>query len=171
MIRELCPRDDRNVARTSLTNRALRIKKVATTMTSSLGGVSSHIVDHPRGLLRMGANVLLTGSDHALNTFVTDARSDLRQPLVWTSPTSRLPTQPPGTLIVIDVDRLDAAGQRALAEWIDGLSQAPTQIISLATRPLFPRVRDGLFDERLYYRLNTIHFDLSSTEQSRTATG
>ena len=31
------------------------------------------------------------------------------------------------------------------------------RIMASSSAPLFDRVRDGLFDERLYYRLNVIH--------------
>jgi DNA-binding NtrC family response regulator len=61
-----------------------------------------------------------------------------------------------GTLILEDLEDLDASGQTALLHWLDRASGAPTQIIGLAQIPLYPRVRQRRFDDALYYRLNVI---------------
>jgi transcriptional regulator of acetoin/glycerol metabolism len=47
--------------------------------------------------------------------------------------------------------------ERRLAEWRIGRRNSRLRIMASSSAPLFDRVRDGLFDERLYYRLNVIH--------------
>ena len=47
--------------------------------------------------------------------------------------------------------------ERRLAEWRVCRRNSGLRIMASSSAPLFDRVRDGLFDERLYYRLNVIH--------------
>ena len=47
--------------------------------------------------------------------------------------------------------------EHRLAEWRICRRNSGLRIIVSSSAPLFDRVRDGLFDERLYYRLNVIH--------------
>ena len=42
-----------------------------------------------------------------------------------------------------------------MRDWMRGTDR-PQQVVSLTTRPLFPLVTRGSFDEDLYYRLNVI---------------
>jgi transcriptional regulator of acetoin/glycerol metabolism len=47
--------------------------------------------------------------------------------------------------------------EHRLAEWRVSRRNSGLRIMASSSAPLFDRVRDGLFDERLYYRLNVIH--------------
>ena len=47
--------------------------------------------------------------------------------------------------------------EHRLAEWRVCRRNNGLRIIVSSSAPLFDRVRDGLFDERLYYRLNVMH--------------
>ena len=47
--------------------------------------------------------------------------------------------------------------EHRLAEWRVSRRNSGLRIMASALAPLFERVRDGSFDERLYYRLNVIH--------------
>ena len=47
--------------------------------------------------------------------------------------------------------------ERRLAEWRVSRRNSGLRIMASSSAPLFDRVRDGSFDERLYYRLNVIH--------------
>jgi transcriptional regulator of acetoin/glycerol metabolism len=47
--------------------------------------------------------------------------------------------------------------EHRLAEWRVSRRNRGLRIMASSSAPLFDRVRDGLFDERLYYRLNVIH--------------
>ena len=71
------------------------------------------------------------------------------------------PTEPGndcGTLLLREVHALNAQNQSMLADLL-GVAQpaeAPRVIASSSTS-LFDRVRNGQFDDRLFYRLNTIY--------------
>jgi DNA-binding NtrC family response regulator len=67
-----------------------------------------------------------------------------------------------GSLLVSDVERMPAVVQNQLMETIVGLqrARAPSggvRLIAGTTTTLHERVADGMFSERLFYRLNTIH--------------
>ena len=47
--------------------------------------------------------------------------------------------------------------EHRLAEWRVSRRNSGLRIMASSSAPLFDRVRDGSFDERLYYRLNVIH--------------
>jgi hypothetical protein len=75
----------------------------------------------------------------------------------------RLPLLPlPGsTLVLRDIDKLDAEGQAALFEWLER-ANGEQQIVCTGSESLPSLVNSGDFDPRLYYRLNTICIDLSN---------
>ena len=68
-------------------------------------------------------------------------------------PLSRV-SLPSGTLVFLNVDALDAAGQASLLDWLE--SAGERQIVSTAADSLLPLIRAGAFDLSLYYRLNTV---------------
>jgi predicted naringenin-chalcone synthase len=72
------------------------------------------------------------------------------------SPTSPLVA----TLVVYDVDTLTRHQQRALNHWIAW--NGGTQVVSTATKSLWPLLQAGAFDEALYYRLNVVMIDPTS---------
>ena len=55
-----------------------------------------------------------------------------------------------GTLVVPDVAWLNAEDQACLLDW---MSEGRRRVVSTTTKPLFPVVGKGLFNETLYYRL------------------
>jgi hypothetical protein len=67
----------------------------------------------------------------------------------------------PHILLLREVHRLGAGAQAALAQLVaarhDGQFRETPRIISTSSVPLFDRVREGAFDEDLFYRLNVIH--------------
>ena len=64
-----------------------------------------------------------------------------------------------GTLVFRNIDALDAEGQTVLSAWLERGSPE-RQIVSMAGKPLMPLVAAGAFDQRLYYRLNTVFISL-----------
>jgi len=72
----------------------------------------------------------------------------------------------PGTLFLDEVGWLSGSAQGRLRDLIalssaaSGGARVRRRIIASASDPLLPRVQDGTFDDRLYYLLNVIHFDL-----------
>jgi hypothetical protein len=102
-------------------------------------------------------NGLLIGSPDLTAAAVAEMEKDLQQPLVWWSPDQGidLPDLTGGTLVIRDVDDLDARQQEQLSRWI--VLHAPgVQVLALAREPLFESVADGRFSAALYYRMNTV---------------
>jgi transcriptional regulator GlxA family with amidase domain len=112
-------------------------------------------------LLRTRAHVLLTGSHDATHAFLEAARSELREPIHWVlaGGALRLPTAP--TIVVRDVHTLTAATQRELLQWLNDDRNRDVQLVAVTPTALLPLVEAGLFDAIVYYRLNTIHIELS----------
>ena len=102
-------------------------------------------------------NGLLVGSPDLTAAAVAEMEQSLRQPLVWWSPDQGvdLPDLTAGTLVIRDVDDLDARQQEQLTRWI-ALHALRVQVLALAREPLFERVADGRFSAALYYRMNTV---------------
>jgi len=102
-------------------------------------------------------NGLLVGSPDLTAAAVAEMEQSLRQPLVWWSPDQGLdlPDLTAGTLVIRDVDDLDARQQEQLTRWI-ALHVLRVQVLALAREPLFESVAHGRFSAALYYRMNTV---------------
>jgi hypothetical protein len=68
-----------------------------------------------------------------------------------------------GTLILRNVNALDAQHQAAMLRWLDE-SRDDTQVVSIAWAPVYPRVETGGFLEGLYYRLNVVTLSVESSD-------
>jgi hypothetical protein len=70
----------------------------------------------------------------------------------------------PGEVILLlrEVHALGAADQAAVADLVAArhAGRSPLRIISTCSVSLFDRVREGAFDEQLFYRLNALHIDI-----------
>jgi sigma-54-interacting transcriptional regulator len=108
-----------------------------------------------RFLLSSRVNVLLEGTDRAIDRIVTVLTPHLRHP-IRTCPHWAPRAMSAGTLIIRDVETLDANEQRSLLRWLDEVG-AEVQVISVVSTPLFPLVVEGRFLETLYYRLNVLY--------------
>ena len=72
-----------------------------------------------------------------------------------------LPQPSEGTLILLEVARLDANQQTELLRWLDQFDQrSHVQVISTTSKPLFSLVEKGAFLGDLYYKLNVVRIDL-----------
>ena len=125
-------------------------------MSPALPPSISSFEERCRTALRTGANVLVTGHHDLPAPFDDVYRGEFLPPIARTSAGARMDFRRARTLIIDDVHLLDAAGQSALAEWIRDPANAGSQIVSIASVPLYSLVQAGRFDEDLYYRLNTI---------------
>jgi two-component system NtrC family response regulator len=97
--------------------------------------------------------------------------------------TATRPGRPPsaaeaGTILLQDVGRLGPSVQSKLAERLVRLrgrrqpGSPACRVLASTSEPLLPRVLDGTFDDRLFYRLNVIHLVIASdvaTEGNRDA--
>ncbi|MCM3880113.1 MAG: hypothetical protein ND807_08400 [Vicinamibacterales bacterium] len=90
-----------------------------------------------------GSNVLIVGEP--------ERREDLLQAMA-----SFL--QPQTSLIVRDLETLDAKAQHELLLWLDGAGRN-TRVVSLTSPHLYSLVTAGRFLDTLYYRLNTVRLE------------
>lgn len=79
-------------------------------------------------------------------------------------------TSPAGTIFLEEVWKLSLAQQRRL---LDALTDCSTpwgsrrpcaRVMASSSEPLLARVEEGTFNDRLFYRLNTVHLVLPSHE-------
>jgi hypothetical protein len=109
-------------------------------------------------ILRTGfANGLLIGTPDLTEAAVARIDKGLRQPLAWWSSDQAcdIPELTAGTLVIRDVDRLDARQQECLARWMR-VHCPRVQVLALARAPLFALVENGQFSAALYYCMNIV---------------
>jgi hypothetical protein len=103
------------------------------------------------------ANGLIIGAPHLTDAAVARIDKGVRQPVVWwaADQATEVPDLTTGTLVVRDVDQLDAHQQERLARWVR--THCPrVQMLALAREPLFAQVEDGRFSAALYYCMNIV---------------
>jgi hypothetical protein len=110
--------------------------------------------------LRARPNVLIDGPARDAERTFERMRPYLRMPLAIWAPreTPWLPTGTFRTLLIRSVDSLNASQQENVARFISQTA-GRVQVVSIADTKLFPLVTRGMFQERLFYRLNTILFE------------
>lgn len=116
-----------------------------------------HLVGSPR------VNLLLIGTDASVRAALHRLMPTLRGPIQTWTPHAPLPLPPPahsGTLILHDVEQLSEIDQYRLLKWLD-MSLGRVQVISTTTSLLQGQVEAGLFDAKLYYKLNVGCMDLT----------
>ena len=114
-------------------------------------------------------NMMFIGPMAATRRIVATMAHRFETPVIDATPRRALPRRPPDdlrTLIVHDIGRLNPSEQRLLLDWIEQAT-APLRIISTAREPLVNAVAKQTFLGPLYYRLNTVYFDLGSSRSSR----
>jgi hypothetical protein len=109
-------------------------------------------------------NLLLTGVEDVVRNILETILIDLETPIASWYPGERLvlpPVARTGTMVLHDVGAMNHEDQLRLLEWSEQAA-GRTQIVSTAPTPLMPLVRAGVFNDRLYYRLNTVFVDASA---------
>jgi hypothetical protein len=107
-------------------------------------------------------NVLLVGPNATTLEIVDALAPFLKSPVFRTS--GRVMTLPPrtcNTLVLHGVEQVNDDDQQRLNRWLSD-PDTDAQVIATTTVPLFPRVKEGLFLDALYYRLNTMCFMVES---------
>lgn len=114
-------------------------------------------------------NLLLVGLSDATEAMLGALKRYLRQPLtVWTPTTGvAVPDPREGTLVLVEVARLDRDQQSQLFRWLRFHEQV--QVVSTTSEPLFSLVENSTFSADLYYRLNIVRMELTSADESRPA--
>lgn len=113
-----------------------------------------------RALLRLRVNVLVSGPGRALDLFITSAYGAMQSPICVVPCRDRLTLKRGGTLVLRDVDALTRSEQARLYAWLEDPANMSTQVVSVTTSSLFHAVAANSFDEALYYRLNSVSFNV-----------
>ena len=78
-----------------------------------------------------------------------------------------MPQPREGTLLLLEVARLDRSQQTQLLQWLDQFDECgQMQVVSTTSQPIFSLVETGAFLATLYYRLNVIRIDLIPSGES-----
>jgi hypothetical protein len=114
-------------------------------------------------LLRHCPHLLVEGPRHATAAFVEAVMPWLRPPVVRLTDVRRLRLPlDVGAAILDDVDRLTRVAQRQLLRRLEMNRPFGTQLVSIATAPLYRDVEAGIFLPGLYYHLNTVRLTISA---------
>lgn len=112
---------------------------------------------------RTKANLLVTGPEGLVMQIVRRVIADAPALIGVPCEPGRLPLSllplPPVPVVLRDIDALDASSQVLLLDWLENHAGGRS-IISTASASLLPLVETGLFDRRLYYRVNTVYIKL-----------
>lgn len=111
-------------------------------------------------------NLLLLGTPPATDEILVAMKPHLHKPIQKYRPKIGLALPRPlkGTLVLLDVDRLDLKQQRQLLRWLDHFHQRlHVQVVSTTSEPIFSLVETDVFLADLYYKLNIVRIDLSET--------
>jgi hypothetical protein len=143
---------------------------------TSAGGSSSPVtvdwtsVDEDLEIVRRSkANLLVTGPEDLVMQVIRRV-VDANPALIGIPceagriPLSPLPL-PPVPVVFRDIDVLDATAQGLLLEWLDQIA-GERPIVSTASASLLPLVNAGVFNRRLYYRVNTVYIKLDQPAQA-----
>ena len=116
-------------------------------------------------LVTSPVNGLIVGSLHLIAAAMAGIDDNVRRPVVWWAPDQSpdVPELIAGTLMIRDVDRLDARQQESLSRWV-GVHCPGVQVLGLTRAPLFAQVSDGRFSAELYYRMNTVMIEVRAAE-------
>ena len=112
-----------------------------------------------RALLRARRNVLIIGSDSAIEAFLRAASDDLLKPVRRLS-AAHPPPDRAGTIVLTELTTLDDSQQQRLLAWLNQSPRVDTQVISIAPRPIIAPSTPPALRLDLYYRLNTIYIEL-----------
>ena len=107
-------------------------------------------------------NVLVVGNPEATRIVVDMLRLDLRGPVVRWRAGQPLDLPSPAyaaTLVLDNVAHLTTDEQFRVLRWLDDV-KGRIRVVSTTSDPLWPRVQVGVFNEVLYYRLNTVFVDM-----------
>ena len=135
---------------------------IADRMSPPVSGVEvreeSTAVDDWSIVRRERLHALLVGSHAAANAMLSRVFPDVRWSLALWSPTDGPDRRHDRIALVRDPQDLTDARQLQLLAWME--RHPAIQVISVASRPLYPMVEAGSFRATLYYRLNTFCFVL-----------
>jgi hypothetical protein len=106
-------------------------------------------------------NLLICGPHDSVDSALAVLQPTFREPVSrWGHYLQEpLPQQLAGTLIVESATSLDDEQQKSLIDWLNDDGRQ-VQVIATTPENLFPFAAQGVFRDRLFYRLNTLHLDV-----------
>ena len=114
-------------------------------------------------------NVLIVCEDRVVDAVVARATRWSPRPLHRCGPDEwRLPGQGGGTLLLKDPSGLTGAQQAALFDWMSAGGRG-IQVVSVSRACLQDRVRDGVFMEALFFRLNILQIEIHCRQPAAMA--
>lgn len=111
-------------------------------------------------------NLLLAGELAAVRNVLGMLLRSVDGPILAWYPGERLvlPRHPKTTTFILhEVGLMRSEDQLQLLGWLETRARR-VQIVSTTSTPLMPLVDAGTFNDTLYYRLNTMHVDVTETE-------
>jgi hypothetical protein len=133
---------------------------------SALRAVGGITEEEWRVARRGTASLLLAGPDVVVETIIDALLPHFRQPIEVWRPGSGAVLAPDGgtrTLILRDVGAMPREDQRRLSDWLE-VAASGTQVVSTTRQSLFPLLGAGTFMETLYYRINTLYFQVTECD-------
>ena len=111
-------------------------------------------------------NMLVEGPEASIQAVLRLLQPYLREPVTWLRRgiSQPLPAEGSGALVVQNIAALDRHDQARLRVWLDDPAHR-SQVVSTSPYPLFPLVDCGLFDARLFYRLNVVRLFVGQEER------
>jgi hypothetical protein len=109
-------------------------------------------------------NLLFVGPDDVTRDIVDALSPCFRLPMIVGHPGDPLvlaPIAQAQTMILHDIGAFGLADQRRLLEWLNGAGGL-TQVITTTSRPILPLLNPGAFLDTLYYRLNSLYFEVTA---------
>ena len=109
-------------------------------------------------------NLLLTGDHGVIRSVLGALLRDFAGPIsAWYPGESlALPRDPlAGAIILHEVGLMGYEDQLTLLDWLE-TRPGRTQVVSTTAASLLPQVEAGVFNDTLYYRLNTVSVDVTA---------
>ena len=114
-------------------------------------------------LLAPYPTLLIIAPDRVADTLLEVVMPHLRKPIHVKDCIRSVSDWPEGgTLILRNIEALDQEHQAAMLRWLDE-AHDETQLVSVASSPVYPHVEAGTFLEGLYYRLNVVTLSVESS--------
>ena len=111
-------------------------------------------------------NILLVGDGTATDAALSDLLSTYQSPVIVRNcgglPLVLPSTESVNTLILHDLAALLPGEQQMLSDWLSRENRR-TQVVTTSSEALLPLVTSGAFPATLYYRLNVIYVDLTTS--------
>jgi hypothetical protein len=106
-------------------------------------------------------HLFLLGSRDTTEAALQTLLCRLRPPVVHWEPGTVLPLTGTPTIVIRQVATISIEQQHEWVSWLDQRGLGRPQFVTTSDTPIFPLVEQGRFLDVLYYRLNTLMFELT----------